>query len=466
MNASFCRFLALALIAGPAIAAEPSVERVSGAADRSGLVLTLYQDGQTLVRDERTVELQPGPVRLALRDVSEQLLPETAAVAGDACLQVLSQRYAAPSLSRQRLLEAFVGKQVELRRERADSGATLQADGELLSMVDGLPVVRLQGEIEVIDNRSPWRIALPEVPAGLRPWPALLLDLQACARGPQALELLYLTRGVSWQADYVGRLSEDGSRLVLTGWASLDNRTATDFANARVRLVAGQPNRAGFLPMRAAAPARMEMKADLAPLAAGDYHLYPLANLVDLPREERVQVPLLAQREVAVRREYLLAGHALAGQSEPEPRSVAVKLLFDNVEPGLGVPLPAGTVRIYQQDPQGQPLFLGEDRIDHSPAGAKMELDVGKAFDLRGQRVQTAFRRIGDEAVEVGWRIQIFNSRKVPVTVEVEEELSGEWRILSSNLQHRQIDAGKVRWTVEVPAAGGADLEYTAQVRH
>ena len=104
---------------------------------------------------------------------------------------------------------------------------------------------------------------------------------------------------------------------------------------------------------------------------------------------------------------------------------------FKNEEKaGLGMPMPAGTVRVYQADSKGGVQFVGEDRIDHTPKDETLNLKIGNAFDVVCERKQIDFEKIAANVYEVEYEITLRNHKATPITVEVNEPIGGTWRML------------------------------------
>ncbi len=474
----FAAALVLAAVASPLVAATPSgagqpprVEssagegqrefRQSSAQDRESLTLTVYQNGQTLVHDRREVGLVSGLNRLALLDVSPQLRAETLQLHGEHPLAIRAQRMERGLLTRQALLDAHVGRVVELRRQRPD-GEEHVVEGVLRSAADGHAVVELEHGVEVVDSASPWRLVFPALPPGLRAEPGLVLELETESPGRQSLEMLYLTGGLGWQADYVVTLEDEALRLM--GWATLDNSTGTAFEQARVRLVAGAPAGRGDMYLARQA---MTMEADMpSEQAEGDYRLYTLEGEVDLGDAQRSQLPLFLETRLPMEREYRMQT-AVRGQAAPGERRqpVTVHLRFDNAAEDGNRALPAGTARVYQRDASGESLFLGEDRLPATTAGGEVELTVGTAFDVTATREQTAYRRLGERAEEQAWSIRLRNTLDRDVRVRVEEQIIGDWTLLDASHDPRSEQGRLLVWSMDVPAGEETELRYRVEVR-
>ncbi|MCX7165769.1 MAG: DUF4139 domain-containing protein [Rhodocyclales bacterium] len=458
------------LVAGIAQAAEPVRDVVSSASDREAVAVTVYNDDLALVKERRRVDLPAGLTRLSLREVAAQMRPETAllrAVSGQA-LSLVEQNFDFDLLTPQKLLEKYVGREVTVIRPHPTSDAERREKATVLAAGQGT-VLRFNDRIE---TGVPGRLAFDSVPANLRDRPTLSILLEA-AGGKQAVELSYLTSGLSWKADYVANLATDGKSLDLNGWVTLSNRSGAGFDNATLQLVAGTVNRvrqteARFL-SQAAPAAAVAKSAAPQQEALMDYHLYSFERPTSIADNQTKQLALLSASSVPVRREYLLAGNEYYyrgryGQIGQEIKP-AVFVEFENKGGQLGKPLPAGIIRVYARDSKGAAQFVGEDRIGHTAKNEKLKLRLGEAFDITADRKQTNYRRIADNNFEVSFRVELRNAKDEAVTVKVQEPLPGEWEIVQETHKHTKESVSVLSWNIGVPAGGSTVLDYTARVR-
>ncbi len=458
------------LAAGVAHAAEPVRDVVSSAADREAVAVTVYNDDLALVKERRKVDLASGLNRLSLREVAAQMRPETAllrAVSGQP-LSLVEQNFDFDLLTPQTLLEKYVGREVTVIRPHPANDSERRERATVLAAGQGT-VLRFGDRIE---TGVPGRLAFDSVPSNLRDRPTLSILLEA-AGGKQAVELSYLTGGLSWKADYVANLSTDGKSLDLNGWVTLTNRSGAGFDNTTLQLVAGTVNRvrppqAQMAYAMAPAPARAKA-AEATQEALMDYHLYSFERPTSIADNQTKQLALLSASAVPVRREYLLAGsdwyyRERYGQIGQKLKP-AVFLEFENRGGQLGKPLPAGIVRVYARDSKGAAQFVGEDRIEHTAKNEKLKLRLGEAFDITADRKQTAYRKIADNVVETAYRIDLRNAKDEAVTVKVQEPLPGDWEMVQESQKHNKESARVASWNVEVPAGAAAMLEYTVRVR-
>lgn len=469
--------IAAALVLAGTALAQPPQSASAGPSQRGAIALTLYQEDLALVREQRQVQLPGGLVRLDLGEVPAQLRPETTQLhwSGGGPVNLLEQNLDAKRLTPQQLLESHLGREVTLLREHPVTGVLQRETATVLAAGNGNGLVlRFADRIEAV-TAGPgwhgWRVAFDSLPADLHPRPTLSLLLEASA-GPRSLELSYLSGGLSWKADYVARLSADGRQMDLSGWVTLSNRSGTDYRDARLQLVAGALNR-----VQDSAPL-LARKASVAALRASpmpveepllDYHLYRFERPVSIADQQTKQLSLLAAQAVPVRREYLLAdsGTLEFGRQEPGVQQFkpSVWLEFDNRGGALGQPLPAGVVRFYAPDRQGEAQFVGEDRIEHSARDETVRLRLGSAFDLSAERRQTSFRQLGERSSESGWRMTLRNARDEAVTIRVQQALAGDWEIVQESLRSSKPSAQQASWQVELPARGSAQLDYTVRTR-
>ena len=460
----------LALTCAPVWAQTAAIpERISGQQDREAVALTVYNDNLALVKERRQIELPSGPVRLSLREVSGQMRPETAllrAVSGSP-LVLWEQNFDFDLLTPQKLLEKYQGQDVTVVRSHPSTGEERREKATVLSTQGGV-VLRFADRIE---TGVPGRIVFDTVPATLRDQPTLSVLLEGQG-GRQAVELSYLSGGLSWSADYVAQLSADGRQMELSGWVTLTNRSGASYQDARLQLVAGSLNRVGrgqaTQAFAMAAPA-LRAKPEVVQEALMDQHLYTFERPTTIADNQTKQLALLSADRIPVRREYLLAGadyyyRDRFGQIGQKLKP-SVFVEFDNRDGGLGKPLPAGGVRVYARDRQGAAQFVGEDRVAHTARNETVRLRLGEAFDITADRTQTSYQRLGDNLAESAYRIELRNAKDEAVTVRVLETLPGDWELLRENHKGRKESARSMAWNIPIPAGGTAVLDYAVRVR-
>ena len=456
-------FAAVAAFAADA----PEPDLMLDAGSRSDLAVTVYNRDLALVREVRGLEVPKGRFTLEFRDVPERIEPRSLLVetGRGLSLNILEQNYEYDLMSRDKILEKYVGKEISWIQEDLT-----RVQGRLLGMSHG-PIFEVDGEVVF---EVPGRIALPSLPGNLRARPTLVWLADSRSAGTGDIEVNYLTRGMSWSADYVLEIAPSGREADLQAWVSLDNRCGATFDAARLLLVAGDIHQAPppALAVRTMAKYAMdsEMGSGISEESLFDYHLYTLPGRTTLKDNSTKQVSLFNAGGLEVEKHYRLQSSPSffngGGGRISEP-SVGIFYAFENEkENRLGIPLPAGVVRVYGESAAGERQLLGEDRISHTPRDERVELEVGKAFDIKAERTRTDYSRRGDRAHENAYRITLRNHKDEDVVVEVLESVGGDWRVLSSTHPHIKVDAGSLRFDLPVPADGETVLEYRVLVSY
>ncbi|KAB7624383.1 DUF4139 domain-containing protein [Alkalilimnicola sp. S0819] len=425
--------------------------------------LTLYQHGQAFISEQRLLRLPPGRSSVRLQGLSSGLQPGSLQVDGDG-LAVIERRYQPGAPAPAELLQAYLGREVTLLREHPRTGESLQRQAQLLSLSGQGPLVQLDGRIEVLDQRSPWRIAFPGLPAGMHSAAQLTLELEAAKSGQRRLNLGYLSDGFGWQADYVARLGTNSEQLTLEGWASLYNRTRTVFNDARVQLLAGSVQRSQDRMESAMLSSRQAHAAPPPPESLGGSQLYTLPEPVSLPAGETVQAPLLRAERLAVARVHRSRGQALNQAAEPRPQAVEQLLRFRNPA-RANQPLPAGNLRVYQRDSAGRDHYIGGQTIAHAAPGDEVEVVLGQSTELRILRVPLEYRRLSPEMMEVAWRLTLANRGQQAAKLEVLERFAGDWELVERSERPDERGAQHALWRLELKAGEERQLSYRARIR-
>jgi hypothetical protein len=464
--------IALALFALPALGAAQSPEHVSSLGDRQSVNVTVYNGGTALVHDRRRISLKAGLNRLAWRDVSAEMdessvLLKPLGSIDD--LSVLEQNFDFDLLDPSALLNRYVGKIVTVVHPPEFAGQKETRERARLLSTNGGIVLQYADRIE---TQLRGYIVYPSAPANFRDRPTLVLDLDSAMSGPQTLDLSYLTNGMSWRADYVGAMSADETHMSLRGLVTLSNTSGESYENARLQLVAGnvnvaQPQVQGMLKTIARVTSRSygEMQQE----NYFEYHLYTLQRPTSILNNQTKQVTMLAAQDIPIRKTLELRGsqeyYESAQPDLGDRLPVGVYVSFDNKGEGLGVPLPAGIVRLYKNDSHGLSQFIGSDNIDHTPKNETVRLYLGNSFDVTARKRQTNYVVLADCTSESSYEIVLSNAKSVPQNVLVVEGIPGDWRIVQENVQHTKSSAATANWLVPVPADGRATLTYTARVK-
>lgn len=448
--------------------------------------VTVYNQGFGFVKETRLFNLKPGVQTVAVEDVAAMIETNSVGIRSltdPGSFTVLEQNYQYDLISPAAILNKAVGKQIRFHRvlpnggkeilvgtllsaptavvSDANGNQNMTYNGMVIKTDDGRIVLNPSGEIEVT--------SLPE---GLISKPTLLWELDAAKGGENTVELSYLTQGLNWKADYVFTL-DNTNKADLLGWVTMTNNSGATYKDANLKLLAGDVQRAqpANRPMGGRSGGAFEMKAADAfkEETLFEYHLYTLQRPATIRNREIKQLSLLEGHGITFTKKLIVdalmdnwrfypsEGEIGTGDIKPQ-----VRVEFENSEKnGLGMPLPAGTVKVYSRDKAGSVQMLGEDQIDHTPKNEKISLVVGKSFDVRATRKRTNYRRINDHTFEQSFEIEVRNRKETDETVYVMERMWGEWKVTAKNSDFEKLDANTAQWVVKLKPNEVKTVTYT-----
>jgi hypothetical protein len=460
--------------AGHSAASEAS----TGLNDQTELAVTVYNSNIALVRDVRQVNLPSGAFRLKFMDIAATVDPATVhfrSLSEPAKLDVIEQNYEYDLLEPAKLLHKYVGKEVTLERSFIENNTEKREQYKATLLSDNNGTVWKVGN-DIVTNPPVNSYHFPEVPANLYDRPTLLMSLENSGGRKQQIETSYLATGLTWNADYVLTVTRDDKAADLDGWVTIGNTSGTAFRNAKLQLVAGDLNRVA---RRGTFQTRLEVGAVATAKAApqfeqenfSEYHLYTLGRKTSVEDKETKQISLLQGSNVPVDKLFIVNGQNSYYRGQQTPGApikdpVMVYYKFKNAEKsGLGMPLPAGNLRVYQKDSRGGVLFIGEDRIDHTPKDEYITVHIGNAFDVVSERKQTDYKKIDTHVWEEEFEITIRNHKDTSIVVQVNEPIGGDWEMVSSSVQFTKTAAFAAQFNVPVDKDGTTVLKYRVRAR-
>jgi hypothetical protein len=461
---------ALAMICGPAVLAGGLTALPAAAQDelqgnaQGDVAVTIYNNGQSLVQDDRQLSVAAGRNRIEFPDVSARIRPETVTLSGPG-IGIVEQNFDFDLLTPDKLMDKAVGQSITLVRTNPATGAERTERAKVLAANGGI-VLQIGERIEVLrDDGLPVRAVFDRLPPNLRARPTLSVTVDAANAGTVPARLSYLTPNLGWTADYVALFDAAKGAMDIQGWVTLTNSTGTTFSNARTLLVAGSPGGGGgFGQMTGAMDSAGTESNNRERL--GDYYLYPLAQRTTIANAQQKQVSFLDVKGAPAQSTYEFVNRWMG--SSTDPVSTASVLRFSTSrQGGLGDQLPAGTIRVYMRDARGDPQFIGENNIGHTPMGSAMSLRTGDAFDVKVQTTVVSRTRKGDSRWVTRMKYLVTNARPGPVTVLVAQDgLYGDVRITDESLKGERVSADRVEWQVPVPANGKVELTATFDTRY
>jgi hypothetical protein len=383
---------------------------------------------------------------------------------------IVEQNFDYDLLTPAKLMEKAVGQTVTLVRTNPATGAESRVQAKVLAANGGV-VLQIGNTIEVLrDDGLPVRVIFDKVPPNLRARPTLSVTVESKG-GNVPATLTYLTPGLGWTSDYVTLFDDAKQTIDVQGWVTLTNNTGTDYRNADVLLVAGDPNSGGGrrnwqMPWNGSSgtidtPGTESNDRE----RLGDYYLYPLAERTTIANAQQKQVSFLDVTAAPARRAYEYNNGWLSNNEAVSASSV---LKFSTSRSGgLGDQLPAGTMRVYMRDKRGDPQFIGESMIEATPMGSQMSIRTGEAFDVKVKSVVVERTRLGSNRWKTRMQYEVSNARNEAITVDLGQDgLWGDVRISEQSLIGKRVSADRIEWNIPVPANGRAVLTATFDSRY
>lgn len=449
--------------------------------------------GYAIVREQREVKLDGRKTEVKFNDVAGLIDPTTVqfkSLTDPKGTKVGEQNFQFDLVSQQKLMEKYIDKKISVEKYQYGASTPEAVEGTLLSTQGGLTLKTNDGQVKTISGYQ--SVNFPELPGGLITKPTLLWDVYTDKPGLHKAEVSYETQGVTWWADYNLTYSEgkdaNSGTVDFGSWVSIINQSGAGYNNAKLKLVAGdvqktQPN----VSMRGGMAKAMAMEASMSDAAAPpefsekeffEYHLYTLSQPVNLPQNSTKQLELIpavsgvpVEKELvfyATEPQYWNWGGVYYDQNygyTSVKRNPDVLLRLKNTkENGLGVPLPAGRMRVNQRDDaDGSLEFIGENTIEHTARNEQVTIKLGSAFDVVGERKQLDYRldtnaRFADEEIEIRLR----NQKKQPVKVKTIESLyrATGWKILSNDAEYTKDNAHQISFVTAIDPEKEAVIRY------
>ena len=472
--------------------------------------VTVYNQSFGVVREHLVLDLQPGLNEMTFTDTTAHLEPDSVILrdpAGGFRLQIVEQNYRNDPVSQELLLSLYQGKTIDFvvaGKDEPVSGRIVrsgyvphrqawqqygygyyQSQMRMVGGGSGQPIIEIDGQL---------RFGLPGTPV----FPSLADDtilkptlhwlLETDAAGKLEAEISYVTGGMSWKADYNVVAPEEGETLDLVGWVTIDNQSGRDFHDARIKLMAGDVSKIrdvseglyAYDSHRGLSSLGYAGQPPVTEKAFDEYHLYTLQRPTTLLDRQTKQVEFQRAGGISSKRLFIYDGAQIDYRRYQgwDPTSLRndrnfgagsnpkiwVMREFENcADNGLGMPLPAGRVRFYRRDADGQLEFTGENVIDHTPKDETVRVYTGNAFDLVGERIRTHFA-IDHNAcwLDEAFELRVRNHKDQPVEVRIVEHLYRwrGWKIVEQSDDFIKSESQTIEYRIEVPANGEKIVTY------
>lgn len=451
--------------------------------------ISIYNNNLALVKDTRDVKLLSGKNNVAFEGVASQIKAESVMIIGKD-INVLEQNYDYDLITPQNILEKSIGNKVKTVVQNPKTGENIFDQATILSAVGTTPVLEFDYGIETDFNG---RLVFEQLPKNLQQKPTLMAKIYSPQAGIKELELVYLTNGISWKTNYVARIVND-KHLDLTAWVAINNMSGVDYNNALIQLVAGDVNQVketGLTTNRVMMAKAVALETADASFAMGDsrseqlssYQLYTLPNRADIKDNQTKQVSLFERNNITYRKEgrlnsmlYFNGGY----KAEFEKNHPLVYYIINNTKAdGLYLPLPAGIVRFYENDSNENMQFIGENNINHTAKGEKIELKLGKMFNVFVNGKITDVKEISKNKIQslnngcfnadiikdYVAEIEFNNGGDDDAHIVFTQNIGQDVEIIKENIKGKNKNINQYEWEIPVLKNAKTDLKYTVRVK-
>lgn len=415
---------------------------------QAALSLTVYNDGFGLIKETRIIPGNAEVTEIQFMDVASGIEAESVLIDG---LHVLEQSHNYNVISKEKLLEKYIDDVITVRNAELNEEMQIR----LLSVSGSLVGERVDTKEVVIDPIG--ELILPSLPEGLLTKPALVWKVASIESDVEA-KISYLTQGLEWHASYVAEIR--GAELNLLGWVQLSNNSGISFFDSRFKLTAGKVSRyVESHPLHAQArlfAQAEEPESSFREHSFADYHTYSIANPVTLLNGQVKQISFQNVQNVVFRKLYKVT---------PDSQQAKVIVEFDNtVENNLGIPLPKGIIKVYEQDLDGEMEFAGENAIGHTAPQQKISFSTGEAFDIVSKSWEKKRERHG-QSDYVTYVYKLQNQKSEYVRIEVNHQIHERiWQMESSSHDYELVQSNELEFRVRIPAEKEVDMEFTYKV--
>ena len=382
------------------------------------VALTIYGNNLAMISEKRSATIKkPGHVKLMYPGVPSSIDTSSVLASFSQPVRLYSQNYSYDIVSYRSLLKYHLGKTVHYTEKKESVEIK---EGTLLAVN---PLLVREPNFGVIF--TPYQIFFPDIPREMAVKPSLFWNIETEAKSLD-IGLRYLTRGMSWKSDYTVNLSDD-KNLELNSWITITNNSGADYRDANITVLAGEVNIAHPRSRRLYAMRKtigMAKESDnIKSEAFSGYHIYPIPFRETIRNKEKKQISFIGKGGIAYQR-YGVNREPVYFSSSSER-----KLRFDQViafknsrENHLGIPLPKGTVRVYQKDRGGRSRFVGSSNISDIPKDEEVKLTIGKYFDISGRERVSSYRQTRTEK-HIGYEITLSNHSGRSTLLKIEKSV-------------------------------------------
>lgn len=425
--------------------------------------VTIYNDNFSLIRTSLNLKLEKGVQNIFIDDIPATIEANSVIIKPlDKNFEIFSQNYEYDLANTNKILEKYIGAEIEIttKTDQVFNGLLQFNDYQTIGILN-----QQNNKLTLLNYSEVRNVDLPKLPDNFFLKPTLNWKLKADKSGDHKLDFSYLCYGMKWNVTYNCVWNSENEELDINSWVTITNETGKAFKNTKLKLMAGdvkkiQKLRSGRTNEIVFAMDAMSTKSpEFEEKAFHDFHLYTLSENVSINNNQTKQLRLFPLKTVAAEQKY---------QYKTYTKEVTSIIEFKNSQKsGLGLPLPKGDVKIYQQDKADDQLeFIGEDAIDHTPAEENVKITTGNAFDIIAETQVKNSRKISKNVTEKDMLVILKNRTKEDKEIIVYHDLSANWTISNEIISYKKEDANTIKFIKTVKSGEVYDLTWTERISY
>ncbi|MBH31100.1 MAG: hypothetical protein CMG71_03810 [Candidatus Marinimicrobia bacterium] len=414
--------------------------------------ITLYKDGYGLVRQPLKVQLSVGSNLITYPDLPDKLESSSVFLSMTEG-EVVYQKYNTDIFDTFSYLRSSLGSSITVKTTEGKP-----VKGQLVDLDNRWLSIKSRNRVHVLNINEVVEVTADNPSSKPSFKPTLEWTVRSETNGSAAGEIVYISGGFDWNANYRLVIDQDEKEATLVSQAAVVNNTDHSFVSASLELVEGDLRRrrkGGRAVQMAARRTEAVASSGLQLEESGDFVLYSLPQPLTLPKNESVTISLYSDRRVKLERTYVFENNERTKSEEP----LAVEISFTNGGKNLDVPLPTGTFQIYQRMADGV-IFAGEDILPQTAVGDGVTLVAGRAFNVLGKRTVMNYDR-KKKSEEASILLELKNHRKDKVNVRITEHIFGDWVIREPSRDYRKVDAETIQFDLTLGGGSSETITYT-----
>ena len=154
-----------------------------------------------------------------------------------------------------------------------------------------------------------------------------------------------------------------------------------------------------------------------------------------------------------------------------------ITYVLENVKAAnLGISLPAGIMRFYENDKNGNLQFIGSTNIGNTAKDETLRLDLGNAFNLtlKGKVSKVTEKEVARKPQNSCYQVKVLKTYMAEITISnadtqensviVSQNFPDNYKIVKESLKGEE-KTGRIRqWKLKTPADGKSVLTYTVEI--